>query len=251
MRRFILFFSLALLPLFAEPRLHVVTVANKSNQNLDSLVKSANHFGMEVEVAGKKQLYLNDLYKLYRMKEHLESLSDDDIVLFVDPSNTIILGSEEEIVKEFIERNIPCIFAAERKLHPKKLLSQLNIDYPESSSSFRYLHSGCFIGYASFLQMMINEIILERYSIPLKCYSQVLNPQFHFQKYFGKNQRFFQLDSNNDLFLVLSDMSRNEIVLSKGDKSVFVKETKGQPLVIYGDSKESSLYMDIASMFNR
>ncbi len=250
-RFFLVLFSTATIFSFAavDPKLHVCTVANYTCPNLDNLINSGRHFGIEVEVVGMDQPYRNHFYKLTRMLAHLNTLPKNDIVLFVDGFDVLLLAPPEKILTTFAQKHVPCIFSAERRYYPNNSVADLKIEYPPSDTSFRYLNSGSYIGHVSFLILMIEEIISDHYSIPWKKISRINDDQFHCHRYFIQNQNLVYLDRTNEFFLALAYVDKSELKISKEDKSVFVKETGNFPMVIHGNGPGRPLYEEFARTF--
>ena len=76
---------------FAE-RLHVCTVANWRHPNLAKLIASCEQVGIELEILGMSEPYRRNTDKLVAMKKYCAQLPDDDLVLFVDAFDVLILA---------------------------------------------------------------------------------------------------------------------------------------------------------------
>lgn len=248
---FLCLFSLVTVSVFGAtpPTLHVCTVANFQDERLDNLINSANTYGINLHVAGMDQPYRNNFYKMFRMYEYLDKLPINDVVLFVDAFDVLILASGEEILNKFLEKKVPCIFSAERRLYPRDPVKDLKIEYPEATSSFRYLNSGGYIGYVSFIKLMIAEIIDNRYSIPFTRYRRLQSDQFHCHRYFVQNQRQILLDTKTEIFLTLSDVEKKELIISPKERTVYIRETDSKPMIVHGNGPGKFLYKEIAEKF--
>ncbi len=228
-----------------KQKLHVCTVASFQNHELDILRESALAHGLEIEVAGMDRPLRNNLVKLYRMQEHLETLPTNDIVLFVDASDVLILGNEDQIIEQYKKMNIPCLFSAEKRLYPKDPLAGLKVKYPVSDTSFRYLNSGCYIGEVTPLRLMISEILSDRYNIPLTRFRRINNDQLHCHRFFAQNPWIAKIDTRNEIFLTLSEVKKEELIIDDKEKSVRVIETGNKPLVIHANVSGKPLYEEI------
>lgn len=233
----------------AEPALHVCTVANYQCDNLDYLLTSGRHFGIEVKVIGLDRPFPNNFTKLYRMQEYLRTLPPNDIVLFIDAFDVLLLGDAPTILSRYYEFETPCLFSAERRLYPRSSIKDLKIPYPKAETSFIYLNSGGYIGRVAHVQWMINEIIADRYTIPWRRFRRLRSDQFHCHRFFVQNPHLIKLDHHNKIFLTLSDVQREELRISIDKKEVFVKETGGYPLVIHGNGPGKFLYESMSRAF--
>ena len=233
----------------SEADFHVCTVANYQCHNLDILLNSAQHYGLQVEVAGLDKTYRNNFYKLFRMKEHLKNIPDQDIILFVDAFDVVLLGNKQQFIERFLSFNAPLVFSAERRLYPAHSVHDMKTPYPASSTTFRYLNSGGYIGKAGYIKIMIDEVISKRYSIPLIRYRRLQSDQFHCHRYFLCNQKSVKLDTKNKIFVTLSDVNPDELIIDEETMSVTVKETGNKPIAIHGNGPGKDLYNEIARLF--
>ena len=232
-----------------KPSLHVCTVANYQAPGLINLINSGKAFGIDVKVIGMNQSYPNHFTKIRKMRQSLDHLPSSDVVLFVDAFDVLLLASKENILNKFLERKIPCIFSAERRYYPKNSGSDLDIPYPSSKTSFRYLNSGSYIGYVGYIKMMLDEIIDNQYSIPFTRYRRLNDDQYHCHRYFLQNQETIRLDKKTELFLPLADIEKEELVINSENRTVYVKETKNFPLIIHGNGPGKEMYQEIAKLF--
>lgn len=237
--------------LFAKTpkKLHVCTVANYEDEGLDTLIKSGKAYGIDVNVIGMGDPYPNHFTKISKMYRYLDRLQPDDIVLFVDGFDVFFISSGDEIMTKFLKKKVPCIFSAEKRWYPKNSGSDLKIPYPESRTAYRYLNAGSYIGYVSFLKLMLEEIIDNKYSIPLSRYRRLNDDQYHFHRYFLQNQKFVHLDTETEMFLPLAYVDKNELKIDKENKRIVVKETGNSPIAIHGNGSGKDLYREFVSLF--
>ena len=232
-----------------EKRLHICTVASHQHQALDILRKSVLDQGLALEVSGMNEFYPNHFYKIYRMRAYLETLPKQDIVLFIDARNSFLLGNEEEILHRYESFKKPCVFSAEKRLSPKNPLQGLNIRYPLGNTSFQFLNSGGYIANVTFVKMMLEEMIANRYTIPLSRYRQLKSDQMACHRFFAQNQAMVEIDRQNKMFLTLTDVEEHELDIDLNTKSITVKETGNTPLVIHGNGQGKSLYQKLVQYY--
>lgn len=143
----------------------VLTVATDENHGLERFMRSANIYGINVEVLGKGEKWTGgDMnhpgggQKINLLKNKLnEMMKSDDkntIVLFTDSYDVLYMSNIEEIVKKF--KAFPdtrVLFSAEQYCWPD---SNLAGQYPKLEVANPYLNSGGFIGYLPELYEIVN-----------------------------------------------------------------------------------------------
>lgn len=160
-----------------QNKLRVVTILSDLNQPgfKEYLEPSCKYYNLNLTVLNCRLKYTTHRVKDELLKEHLSEFDPNDIVLFTDGHDTLMMAKEEEILNKFAWFNKPLVFSAEVNCWPDaKLISR----YPASNESFKYLNCGGFIGKVAFL---VN--IYENFSL----YSKELNSQF-----FWSNQYYWQ-----------------------------------------------------------
>src|SRR5262245_20610794 len=105
-------------------QLHVCTVANKKTRSLEQLIESCTYYQIPITVLGMNQPYPGNGQKLVLLKQFIEPLSDDDIVLLVDAFDVLILASSETLVEKFLEMQTQCAIGAEKICYPFKHLKE-------------------------------------------------------------------------------------------------------------------------------
>lgn len=235
MLRYVFFFSFAVLHLFSAPKLHMITVANYKPPGLERLLLTAEHFGNKITVLGLGKPYKNHFVKLKETYDYLETLPDDDVVLFMDAFDVIMLGSGDEILERFLKMKCSVLFGSERHYHPKNSVIDMYGEYPEAPTSLRYLNSGTYIGYVSYIRHMIRKIYKRMYRMPLnRYYNRLHDDQYHCHRFFVWNQDQVRRDVHAEIFFPLTNVGWPEVEYNTEKKSIFFKETKTYPLVIHG-----------------
>ena len=236
--------------LSGKPRLHVVTVANYQALGLDRLLYSAEYFGHEVTVLGMDKPYPNHFVKVHNTLDFAQSIPSQDLILFVDAFDVMILGTEDEIVSRFLEFKKPCLFGAERNYHPKASVFDLIGEYPHSPTSLQYLNSGTYIGYAKYVKDMIRTVLRRQHKMPIKRMPKRFNDdQYHFHRYFARAYDEVERDVYAKIFFPLTNINENELVLDSENKTIFFTETGEFPLVIHGNGKGLPKMIEIFDEF--
>ena len=92
--------------------------------------------------------------KIVCLQEYLDELPDHDVVLFSDGFDVFFSRDVDEIVGRFLDMKTEAVFAAERYIWPDKSLR-----FPPTTTPYRYLNSGCFIGRVGELKKIVYDVL--------------------------------------------------------------------------------------------
>uniref|UniRef100_A0A672UWY9 procollagen-lysine 5-dioxygenase n=1 Tax=Strigops habroptila TaxID=2489341 RepID=A0A672UWY9_STRHB len=143
-------------------KLLVFTVATKEPDGFHRFMQTAKHFNYTVLGKGEEWKggelpnSIGGGQKVRLLKEGLESYADQEdlVVMFVECYDVIFAGSPEELLKKFQETNHKVVFAADGLIWPDKRLAD---KYPVVRSGKRFLNSGGFIGYAPYINRIVQQ----------------------------------------------------------------------------------------------
>ncbi|XP_015911876.2 procollagen-lysine,2-oxoglutarate 5-dioxygenase 1 isoform X2 [Parasteatoda tepidariorum] len=145
-----------------EQKLLVLTVATEDTDGFKRFMRSAKTYGINVEVLGMDEewkggnirLYSGGGHKVNLLKAAMDKYYDDKnlIIMFVDSYDVIFMAGPDEIIKKFNKSKAKVLFSAEGFCWPDASLAE---KYPKVEKGKRFLNSGGFLGYASY----VNEII--------------------------------------------------------------------------------------------
>lgn len=221
-----------------QPPLHVVTVATDTTLGFKRLVYSCHQNGIHLDVLGFGQPYSREDHakKLRYMAEYLKTLPDEDLVLFVDGYDVIILDSGEEIVRRFFDMKTPALISAVGNLFPP-ILSKHKDLYPKAPTSFRFLNSGVYIGPVEEIKKMIHG--------SLEFSSVTSDDQGLMSLEFLKNLERRRLDYCSEIFLTLISLPKTTVDFENG-RIRFVP-TGSLPCIAHGNGGDRSydLYISI------
>jgi len=94
------------------------------------------------------------------LRNYLKQVDDNEIILFTDGYDSVMVSAEEEILEKFYAAKTNLIFSADPICYPDKSLAPL---YPEVSGGFKYLNSGGFIGRAGLIREMLDtQVVIEK-----------------------------------------------------------------------------------------
>lgn len=101
-------------------RLHFVTVSNKPKFELEILKKSCSENGITVNVLGLNQPDIKIGHgvgfgwKLILLRNFLDTLDENDIFVFVDAFDVVVVANENEIINKFLSFDTKILFSAEK-----------------------------------------------------------------------------------------------------------------------------------------
>lgn len=221
------------LVLAQNPPLHVCTVASKETQGLKQLLDSCNRVGIKIDVLGAEmKKYRGNGEKLLLMIDYLKNLPGNDLVLFVDAYDVLIVADEETIINNFLDANAPFVISVERNCWPFPRLAKM---YPKSPTSFFAINSGSYIGYVWAVKNILNEL-------------QPINPyksdQGAITLHYFNNRDKYKFDYYCELFLPLFLVREDELIVNKAKCSVTLRETQTTPCIIHGNGT-SIIYQDL------
>lgn len=96
--------------------------------------------------------------KDFLLIRYLRKLNNNEIILFTDGYDTLLLATEDEIMKKFREFGKETVFSAERNCWPDTELEEY---FPKNHASpFKYLNSGGFIGTTGMLKSLLEREVI-------------------------------------------------------------------------------------------
>lgn len=136
----------------------VITIATQNERMIDVLKESVINNGLKLDVYGMGRSYKHYGTKFIYIYEALEGIDDEEIVLFMDGFDTILLADEEEILYKYNNRNRyltylekDLIFANGNRLIKNPLVKKCLLD----------TNSGLFIGKCSKIKRLFGKIMVE------------------------------------------------------------------------------------------
>lgn len=194
------------------------------------------------------------------IKNFLNEIDDDEIILFLDGYDSIIVANEEEILSKYIQLNKGVAFSAEINCWPDNDLAKL---FPYTNSTFKYLNSGGFIGRSKLIKNILNQEVEEKTNF-------INSDQYLWIKRFLKNQKTIGLDYNCKIFNTFysdlddelttdrslsDDHMRKKLVWFRNNYSfqgsrIYNKETEEYPCILHfnGVSKHLLFNEEIIKM---
>jgi hypothetical protein len=182
--------------------------------------------------------YRRNTDKLRTMKEYCRRLPDDDLVLFVDAFDVLILADKENIVSRFLSLNVPMLMSTEINCWPSNTTAPF---HPETSSPFKYINTGAYMGFAKAVSSWLNA-----FDSTLLSYTSDQNAA---HKLYMKNPNFYALDHWSTLFLNLYQVPLDAILIDQEDKKITCTLNNSSPCILHANGKSFSCYNTVYSLF--
>lgn len=157
--------------------------------------------------------------KINLVKEYLKSASDNQIILFLDGYDVMAFNHHEKALTRFRENDLDILFAAEKTCWPdESIASQFT-----GSSAYKYLNSGCYVGYAWAIKEFLSAHIEDQ-----------KDDQLYMQKQFLSNTKLrLGLDSRNEIFCCLN--GTEDYLETNFSKKLINRETNTDPIYLHGN----------------
>lgn len=148
---------------FQDFNIHPITVGT-DRKKCSALNDSAalqgfgvKNLGTNVNWAGTDMQGPGGGHKINLVKEHLATLPENDVVLFVDAYDVFFTKDLQEIVKRWMDASVEILFAAEAECWPQESMAS---KHPEPNAfKYKYLNSGTYIGRVGALKEFFAEQI--------------------------------------------------------------------------------------------
>ena len=191
--------------------LHLITVATHSERYLPVLEKQAEDKGINLVKLGMGKEYVGHYMKDLETMYFLRKINKDDIVIFVDGFDTLMLAEKDEIIKKFEKLDADLVLSVENV----GFLSFIHSTVFERVKG-KYINTGLFMGRAGFMLEFLEAIYKD------DTYNRRSNQKTWCSYLFklereGKLDRI-KMDSNSDIFLNHSMTTSN--VLTLKDKRI-------------------------------
>ena len=181
--------------------MRVVTVATHSERYYPILQKSCEDRGVNLEVLGWGLRWQGLTWKLKLMNEYIQTLDDNEIVMFIDGFDTIILQDLSYIETCFRSCDTSIVFSSEKE-NPSTIGAYIQRKMFGPVRGNIYINTGMYVGYAHALKQLYkhlhDELIHQPSANDQRLVAQLLRS--------GKIPSF-KLDTDNKLFLNILDFN--------------------------------------------
>lgn len=145
--------------LAASPRLLVASVSSSPHPQLAQLRLSVQRCGYRLDTLGMGETWRGLGSKIALLAEYLQHQNDNDLILFVDAYDVLLLEPASQIVRTFMAfgKHDVVFFGAETNCAPDRALHLL---YPPRlhETPFRYLNSGSYLGSVFAVKAMLRDV---------------------------------------------------------------------------------------------
>jgi hypothetical protein len=183
----------------------ICTVVTHDDYYYRSMVNSCEKLGLQLKLLGWGEKWKDFYWRFNLMKEYLQSLDPNEIVVFIDAFDVIPLLPEKDILERFLSFNSPIVISSEEKFSN----IVLDFGYKDIFSKFKdgYCNCGSYMGYVKYLLKMYD--VMDQYRN--NCGDdQVVMSRSANDPFILKN---VSLDKNNNIFLTLRT---NEKIFYRG-----------------------------------
>ena len=147
---------------FRNYKIHAVTCGT-DRKKCSKVFTSARHHGIDlinignnIEWKGTDMTALGGGMKVNLMKDYLENIDNNDVVLFTDAYDVFYADDLETIHERYLDMGSKVIFSAEKICWPNSKMAD-SFPEPPIKTDYKYLNSGTYIGKASELKKIMNE----------------------------------------------------------------------------------------------
>jgi hypothetical protein len=122
----------------------LTVVSDKNNIGFFRLKATCAMQGLDlIAIICHQATFVNNRVKDDLLKRYLLEFDDEEIIMFSDGYDTLLLAGQEEILEKFYRSESDLLVSAEANCFPEKSLAGR---YPACDTIYRYLNCGGFIG---------------------------------------------------------------------------------------------------------
>lgn len=121
------------------------------------LISTANKYGIQVHFVGEGTKYTADIDKLFTLRQYLEKIDEDELVVCIDAYDTLINRSLVELENEYINLDTEVVISGERLFTYQWHTFQDKFELIESP--YRYVNAGTLLGRCEYVRKMVDECI--------------------------------------------------------------------------------------------
>lgn len=175
----------------------ICTVATNSQRYFPVLQESCKRFNVELVVLGWGEKWRGYAWKFQKMLGYLETLEPDDVVLFIDAYDVVLLQDPKVLEQRFKSSGKKMIVAKDGN-HPNFAVSYL-IHYVFHPVKSQYINTGTYIGYAGYMLDLLTKVSQYKNN----GFSEKENDQELMSRYCQEFPDALDIDTNGSLFATL------------------------------------------------
>lgn len=230
--------------------LHVTAASDENNPGYKDLIKSINkqdswfyvNIGKEDWKGGTME-YMGGAQKLFWMKDWVDRIDPEAIVIFTDAYDVLILDSAANIIREWLDwfDEDKILFAAESTIWPPLKEREKGETVSRTNGTYPYLNSGCYMGKAKNIAYMISEIFSRWYDI-----TEASDDQLLCQRFQRARPDLVQLDTEARIFQCLGNP---ELELEARNNRPWNIATETFPMIVHGNGPGKELLHQVRDIF--
>jgi len=227
-------------------KINLITVSTKKHPNLKKWKESAETHGFNPIILGlhEKKQYNDPIIgsakfgmKLRYLLEYLKKREANDIILFTDAWDVLIIDDCSKILKTYKSFKKDIVFGGEKGFCLPDFWNYFQYDF---TKPFPFLNSGILIGKVGTIKNL-----LEKYTE--KNIEDSVDDQVLWRKIYLENKDKIAIDFNAKLILNTSLTSKNDYIFKN---NIFkYKETNTQPSIIHAQGPEILGFKDYLELF--
>jgi hypothetical protein len=140
-------------------KLHIITVATSNEGYYNALNNNPHNINIITLGFGQKWNGFTMKYEL--TKEYLNNLNDDDIVVFTDAYDVLLLQDSNTIINKFKSFNKPIVISKDAEPHSLIIMYIHSRIFKKCNNT--KINSGLYIGYVWALKLLFDEMYREYY----------------------------------------------------------------------------------------
>ena len=177
----------------------IVTVATHNEGKLDELINNELNIPVTVLGMGKKWTGFRMKYEL--MYEHIQSMDDNKIIIFLDGFDSNIVGHPSNAIQKFKEKNAKLLFSKDFFKKNERLRLNMSIHAFSSCNDDKIIiNSGMYMGYVKYLKPFL------QYALSQTCKDDQRNANKS-----CKHFDFISIDTDYEIFQNLLVFQKNLI----------------------------------------
>lgn len=222
---FLFVVSIAILTYMNEPftSLHYITIATKPHPVLQKIQDTARMHGEKVHVLDTTS---NPMIAL-SLYLQTPTLRPNDVILFTDPYNVALVGSQREILQRYKQFHSPIVIGGAHVCSPDA--DRASQYTATRGTPFPYVNSGLLIG----------RVWALRTCMAVSANEMEDTERFWTNVYF-KNRSLITIDTHAKLFLSCDGIQKKQILYDRFKRTLLYTETDTRPLILHAKGADKS-----------
>jgi hypothetical protein len=225
-------------------KIYLVTVATDSQGYLPVLKESCEKLNINLVILGWGEKWKGFTWRFELVRKYLETLNCDDVCVFIDAFDVIILKSLDEILKRFLKYNTPILFSKDGKLN--NFIHEILYKRCFKKCKNYNINAGTYMGYVWALKLMFDKICEKNDCNVLDKDDQELLISLCEDPFFDK---YVKIDVDQDIFLnILTTNIFSDKIDYTTNKTAVLNDYGKEPCIIHTPGN-GDLH-DVARMYN-